>query len=295
MISRNSSSVRSNDGDGSVGVTVHRPENRLDASALDALRGLIAEVRLYRYHVVVAFLRDFRAGYTGTGLGVFWNILLPLMPIGVYALLATLRIVPAFDETAAPVAISFNATLWFFFVGCVQMPISVARSRNSEALKTAVPLIVPIVAGFGQLMFEGLVRLILVVALALILRESPVWSSALCLLSVVSGVMLFFGLGLTLAILNIAAPDVQKVTGPILGYGIFLSGVIFPLPESGSLAILHDLNPFAAVITGSRLLAFAGVESVAHAFWVWTLMGPLLLLIGARVFFIMERRIRGVV
>lgn len=267
---------------------------RFDVWPHTALRRLAGEVRRMRFQARTAFMRDFTAAYTGTNLGVIWNIILPLLPIMVYAMLSATRVVPQFGGAPTAVVIGLNATLWFFFVGCVQIPINITLSRNAEAMKTAVPLIVSIVAGFGSLMFDTMIRLTLVAVMAVVWDAYPAASAFGTILVVLLAGMLFFGLGLFLAIANVAAPDVQKVTSSVLVYGLFLSGVIFPLPEAGPLSVLTYANPFAVFIEAAREWTFEG-PSIAVPLIAWSMAAPFALLLGARVFYVMEQRVRGLV
>lgn len=274
---------------------VYRSDNRFDSTSWQAMRAIVDEVWRFRFQVMVAFKRDFRAAYTGTLLGRFWNIFLPLLPILVYLILALTRVVPNFDTLDPILAITLNATLWFFFVGCVQTPVTIVQSRNAEAMKTSVALSVSIVAGFGRVIFEFLLRLAIVVG-------AIVWTQTLPQISAIGGLglfllssMFFLSIGLLLAIINIAVPDLQKITGVVLGYGIFLSGVIFPLEAFGPLAILEDINPFAIWIANLREAFFVGWPQLDAPLVCMILFTLLSVPVSMRVFYIMEKRIRGVV
>ncbi|HCY54930.1 MAG TPA: hypothetical protein DF715_05200 [Oceanicaulis sp.] len=272
-----------------------RPDERFDVGPLAAVRRLAEEVWQMRYQARVVFMRDFKTGYTGTSLGVFWNFFLPLLPVAIYVTLALSRLIAPFEHTPAPVAIALNATLWFLFIGFVQIPVTVTKQRSAEAMKTSVPMIVSIVAAFGNLAFETLVRFLLVVSISFFFIAVPTVYVFLLPAVIFFGCMLFMGLGLFLAILNAAAPDVQKVTGSVLGLGIFLSGVIFPLPDTGPLSVLRTVNPFAVFVEASRTLTFSGHYDAWPTLIGWCMASVVVFLAGARVFYVLERRVHSVV
>jgi ABC-type polysaccharide/polyol phosphate export permease len=273
----------------------YTPDDRLRTGPFKAVMTLGSEIWRFRFQAQTAFMRDFVTGYRGTIFGVFWNIALPLVPIGFYVILAVTRIVPQFEDVAGSVAIALNATLWFFFAGCVRIPIDVTHSRNAEAMRTSIPLSVSILAGFGGLVFDTLVRLVAVAALILITGSLPDLLAPLALVPIALGAVFFLGLGLFLAILNIAAPDIKKITDSMLGYGIFISGVIFPLASMGPLVVLEFANPFAVFIEASRLLMFQGALTDWQPLAAWSTASIMVFLLGARLFYVMEKRIRGVV
>lgn len=272
-----------------------RPEDRFQAGPFEATTALAKEVWRHRSQVRTAFMRDFVSGYNGALLGVIWNFILPLVPICFYVILAVTRIVPNFEQVAGTVAIALNATIWFLLVGCVHIPINVTHARNSEAMRTSIPLSVNIIAGFGRLMFETLVRFALIVVLMILTGSVPSLFGVAALPVLFFSIVFFIGIGLFLAIFNISAPDIKKVSDTFLNYGIFFSGVIFPISMSGPLAILNQINPFAVYIGSVRHLLFEGGVPDWTVLMVWSGAGVVVFIFGARLFFIMEKRIRGVV
>lgn len=275
-------------------VTVYRADNRFNDSLTVALSRLFMELIYFRSHTTTIFRRDFQASYHGTFFGIFWNFTLPLIPISIYILLASFRVLPSFEGVPSSVAIAFNATIWFLLAGCIQQPISVVRGRNAEAMKTALPLSVSIAASFGRVLFDTLVRLAL---LMVVIIATAVWPSTMAPLTiflVALALFFFLGFGLLVSILNIIAPDVQRLVSVALQYGLFVSGVIFPLSKLGPLAILETINPFAVFITAARDLTFHGTITNVGLLAAWLLVGILLFIYAARLFYLMEYRIRGV-
>ena len=273
----------------------YRPDSRFETSYVEAAKALFSEAIRFRSHIATIFVQQFRNSYQGTKLGVFWNFILPLLPISVYVMLATFRVFPSFEGIPAALAIAFSATIWFLFSSCISTPISVVRNRNAEAMKTSLPLSSSVIASFAQTVFELMVRGLAVVAIAAAVLQPPSWTIPLALLVVLAGVTLFFGLGLLLAILNIVYSDIQRVVSVVLMYGIFLSGVIFPLSHINEIAWLEWANPFAAFIKASRELAFTGALTEAMPLIIWSVVGLVAALVGLRTFYVMEKRIRGVI
>ncbi|WP_340691631.1 ABC transporter permease, partial [Hyphomonas sp.] len=109
-----------------------------------------------------------------------------------------------------------------------------------------------------------------------------------------SGMMLCFSLGLMLAIFNVIIPDVERVVTIMLQYGVFMSGVIFPLGRLGPLKVLESFNPFNVYIQALRDDVFFGQITNHAAVWSWAGVALLLFLVSMRFFYVMERRIRGI-
>lgn len=272
---------------------VYRPDSRADTGLFAAIDALARELSTFRSHIGTLFWNDFRASYRGAALGVFWNFILPLVPVSVYVLLVNLRVFPTYEGLDPALYIAFNVTLWSLFTGLINQPIQIVRSRNTEVMKTAMPLSASIAASFARLCFDTSVRAVLIVILMLATTTAPTILSPAVLLVIAGGGVFFLGLGLFLSVANVIYPDIERVVSIILQYGVFLSGVIFPLSSVGPFAPLETLNPFNVFIHAARDAVFLGAFTQPVALACWSAAGLLVALIAARFFYVLEYRIRG--
>jgi len=275
-------------------VRTYVPESRYSASSIEAIRELFKEVWSFRSHIVAMFGSEFRSSYRGTVFGVFWNFALPLVPLSVYILLVNLRVFPAYDGLNPAIYISFNVTIWSLLTGLITLPIMVVKGRNKESTRTAQPISVAVVASFARLCFDTFVRLALLCVLIVVFAQWPKANFVMLLPILLSGMLLCFSLGLMLAIFNVIIPDVERVVTILLQYGVFVSGVIFPLGGLGPLKVLESYNPFNVYIQALRDDVFFGEISNHTAVWSWAGVAVMLFLISTRFFYVMERRIRGI-
>lgn len=267
----------------------------MNANPFWAIAVMVAEIWRFRSHISVVFWNEFRGAYRGTKLGVLWNIILPLVPISVYILLVNLRIFPQYEGLSPAVYIGFNVTVWMLLTGMITRPMQVVKLRTQEAMKTSIPLTAAISSSFAQLTFDTLVRLCLIAGLVLWFGPVPKVNAPFLILALFSGMGFCLALGLILSIFNMIYPDVDRLTNIILQYGIFMSGVIFPVSTMGPLAVLETINPFNVFIKSTRDYAFFGVHSDLNTLLIWAGAGLVLSLIAARFFYVMEHRIREVV
>lgn len=275
-------------------IRIIRPDSRVREGAVVAFRHLMREIWNFRSHIRIVFKEQLRAAYSGTGLGIFWNYALPLVPLTVYWFLSWIRVFPNFEGVDGATFLTFGVTLWFLFAGCVQTPIQVVQSRNKEAMKTAFPLSASIVSGFAKLLFDTLVRLALVTIVVATSQSWPTWQALLLPFVLLPACLLFVGAGLLLGILNVIYNDVSRVVNIMLMYGIFVSGVIFPLSDIGLLSKLNVFNPFAVFIDVSRSIVFQGTFDNVHSYLTMSVVALLLFLVSVRLFYIMEYRVRGI-
>ncbi|RJG40881.1 ABC transporter permease [Mesorhizobium sp. DCY119] len=276
-------------------IRVYRADSRFADGVAAALLHLVREVWRHRAHVGLIFKRDFKASYRGSALGIFWNFVLPLLPVSVYVFLSMLGVFPNIEGLPRAVYVSFNVTLWLLFAGLVEQPIKVVKSRNVDAMKTSLPISVAIASSFALLSFETLLRVLLIAAMVLAYLTPISVYAPLAIPVTIIGVAFCLSIGLLCAILNIVLPDTQSIITIIMRYGIFLSGVIFPLSAIGPLGWLDKINPFAILIHATRDVAFFGTLTHPVPFAALCFATLLMLLFSARVFYLMEYRIRGVI
>ncbi len=278
-----------------IGAKTVRPNGRFRAGSVEAMRALGGEIQRHRSHIATIFSGEFKSASRGTWLGQFWNVILPLVPISVYLLLVQLRVFPSYDGLDPAVYIGFNVTLWYLMVGMIQRPMTVVKHRIAETMKTALPLSVAIASSFAQLLFDTLVRTILVIVLILFLARWPLVHPLWLVFAVVSATIFCFSIGLILSIFNAVFADVERVTNILLQYGIFVSGVIFPISSMGPLAWLETYNPLAVFLSAIRSSFFFAQVPSALVLCIWSAAGLVLSAIAVRFFYVMERRIRSLV
>jgi ABC-type polysaccharide/polyol phosphate export permease len=272
---------------------VRSPYQRQGIGAFAALAALWQEIVTFRWHIGVSFAKGFAAQSQLTRLGVIWNYVLPLVPISVYSALMALRLFPSFGNVSGLVYIAIGVTLWFYFSGLVRGPIDTTAAQIRSISKTGIPLSGSIVASFAQLAFETTVRLAAVVVVFALLQGVPAWQVVLVPIPILFGTLLFLGLGLMLAMLNIVYRDVSKLIGIALQYGIFLSGVIFPIDQIPALSAVLQVNPFFIFIESVRSLAVLGTLPHPIALAVFSALGVAVFLLGVKVFYMLELRFRG--
>lgn len=272
---------------------VYRPDSRFEAGWLGAIGALSQEIVKFRSHILTLFANEFHASYRGAALGVLWNFVLPILPISVYVFLVSLRVFPAYEGLPPAVYIGFNVMLWFLFSGVIMQPIHVVRSRNAEVMKTAMPLSASIASSFARLSFDTLVRIAFVAAIMATTSTAPNAGVVALAPVAIAGCIFFLSLGLLLSILNVIYPDIERLMTIVLQYGVFLSGVIFPISSIEPLAPFATMNPFNVFIEASRDIVFFGTIAHPAAFAAWTAGGAILLIVAARFFYVMEYRIRG--
>ena len=272
---------------------VYSPAFRSDAGAVESVTALIKEIRNDKWRIWEAFKRNFRSNYAETVLGVGWSLILPLVPIGVYVLLASMRVVTRAEDIPFVLYICIGVTVYGMATGPIQDTIGAIRGEGALLSKTNVGVITVVLSRFGQLVWDTLVRLVAIVAIMVWIGVTPSWGALLTPIAVIPLFVLALSLGLICGILNTVAKDIANIVGIIIRYGFFFSSVIFPMPTEGTLAKILLFNPFNTYVIEVRNLLVKGRIENLELFLITSAVSLAIFLIAAIALRRSEARLRS--
>ena len=201
------------------------------------------------------FLANLRIRYRRAWLGYLWLILPALATALVCSFIQARRLVAiAPTELPYPVFALAGIILWQTFADALQMPLQHLGAARHMIARSRVPQEATIVAGLLELGLGFAVRLAILVA-ALIFFAVPLAPAALLLpAGAACLVLLGLALGLFLAPIGLLYDDVGRGLTLVLGFWLFLSPVLYPLPADGIFA----LNPVAPLLDSTRAFLVGG-------------------------------------
>lgn len=255
---------------------------------------LIGEARRlwsYRWQIWLDMEKELVSDSRETAGRLFWVVAAPLVPMGLYLFITTLRVFPPQESIEGVPFVMVGAALWFLFSGLFLAPISAIKRKGRLAAQSNYPLLGAIASAVLQTWVEFVLRAIFA-AIVLAFTQPPSLAGALGLIGVIVPLScVFLGAGIIVGIFSVAWKDLEKFTSIVVQYLFFLSHVLFVLPESAIPRWLAWCNPFAfAIDTGRWYLMFGAFPS----FWLWfawSVFGIVLLLKAAHFVAVSEKRI----
>lgn len=232
-------------------------------------------------------VRDISAQYRQALLGIAW-VFVPPIAMAISFTLAKEANVFTVGETEIPYAafVMLNTALWQTFVDAVTGPVQAITVAKPMLARVNFPREAIILAKLGELGFNFGIKLILIVGLFLYFRVSVSWSVLLAPIALIHLVLLGTLLGVLLAPIGVLYQDVSRGLNMIMGFWLFLTPVIYPVPDQGLFGTLVAWNPVTPLLVTTRELATTGVLSNPGGFWLvsgFTLVGLLLTWIGFRI------------
>ena len=274
-------------------ITIYNKDTRLKASLAETFQTLGHNAWSYRWLIWRSFKRDFSAPYKQSFLGLGWSFIVPMIPITAYLVLVFMGVLDTRAGMPFFLYVSIGMTLWLFLSGGIYSVINSIQSEKAVITKVKFPLVVVILSGFGKVCSDTLIRLFFVVFAFAFFGVMPHWNIVFAPLIVLPFVLLSFGLGIMIGLLNVVVHDTKIFVDMFLSYGMFISSVFFALPTSGPFSVFADINIFSQFIAGIReFLVFGHLTNVA-GYAISSLMAVLLFLFAVRSLYCLEYKIKG--
>lgn len=254
-------------------------------------REMVGELVRSRELAWQLFMRDFSARYRQSVLGVLWALILPLIAVGTFVFLNRSGLLNVGDTGVPyPVYALLGLTIWQVFSGGLTISSNAIVAGGSMVVKINFPKETLVIAAMGQVIFELLVRLVLLAIVMAIFQVTPKWTVVFFPFTLLPLLMLTLGLGFFLSLVNVLLRDVPNVVTLATTFLMFLTPVVYPVPETGPLAALMAVNPLAGLVRASRDMVFTGYLTDPVGFAWASALAVVFFLFAWRVFHLVEPR-----
>ncbi len=233
-------------------VTIYTPESTLrDPVRMlqDMARDLIAGRELARQLA----LRDIRAQYRQTALGLLWAFILPLANTAAWLFIQSNGIVTIQDTNISyPVYVFTGTILWAIFMDAANAPLQQTISAKSMLAKINFPREALVLSGIYQTLFNAGIKVSVLLGALILLGVTPNWGLLLFPFAVLSLILAGTALGLLITPVGMLYSDVGKGLPLLMQFFMYLTPVVFPMPSSGWAATLFQYNPLTPLILTAR-------------------------------------------
>lgn len=219
-------------------------------------------------------VRDIKSAYRQTVLGLIWAFLLPLVNTITWVFLNGSGIVKVAETDIPYTAYVFSGTmLWAIFIEAVNKPLLIANASKTLLTKINFPRESLILSGVYQTAFNAVIKVILIIGVFLWMGIYPNWQVVWLPVMLFSLIVTGTALGVLLSPVGMLYNDVGKSIPLIMQLFMYLTPVVFMMPESGILKTIFTLNPLSSIImTGRDVLAGSSPEFLLPALGVTAAM-----------------------
>ncbi|MDO7845895.1 ABC transporter permease [Hymenobacter sp. M29] len=213
------------------------------------------------------FVRNLKVQVRQSLLGYAW-LLLPSLVTGlVWIFLGRSRVLNvASGDVPYPAFVLAGVFLWQGFVEALSCPLQQLSNAKATLAKVRVPHEAFVVAGMAVVVFNSLLRLL--VLLALMRWFGVPFTGTLALVPLGLGALLGLGLALgwLLALLGLLYADVAQALPVVLNLWFLVTPVVYAPPAS--FARWFNLNPVTPLLITARHWLLAGPAAPTPGFWL---------------------------
>ena len=239
--------------------------------------------------------RDIQVQYRSSFLGTAWAIVPAAITAGGLAFASNAGVINVGEtDIPYPAFVMLGTILWQTFLEAFKGPQQAIKASRTVLSRVKFPHEAIILSQLGQILFNLLLKLVLLVVLFVIFKVSIGWTVLLAPFAFISLIVLGTGIGLILVPITHLVEDISRSLDVILLAWFFLTPVIYPVPDNALLAFIIRLNPVTPLLVTARELTTTGIVSEPIEFALVSLLSLVALLFGWLVFrlsipFLVER------
>lgn len=227
------------------------------------------------------FVRDVSAQYRQTVFGYIWAFLPPLVGALTFIFLNSQGIVKI-EGAGMPYAAfaMIGTSLWQTFVDALQSPSQSLAQAKPMLTKINFPREAILMAGIYMVLFNLLIRLVLVAAVMIWWKVVP--DSGLLFFPVAMAALITcgFAAGMMLAPVSGLYGDVTKGIPIVAQFLMLLTPVVYPARTMGLAGVLTTWNPVSPLLVTARESLSGHPLTMLPAFWLVFGVSTVVLLLG---------------
>jgi len=198
--------------------------------------------------------RDIKAQYRQSYFGILWAFITPLATGLVWIFLNKSGTV-AISDTGMPypVFVFTGTIIWSIIIESINSPMATTNGARGILSKINFPKEALLVSGVLKLLFNSIIKIVLLLAFLLFFGVSYQWSLLYFPLILVGGV--FFGTvcGLFITPIGMLYSDVARIISLGLRFVMYAAPVVYAVPkEAGFFRDVMLWNPITPIITTAR-------------------------------------------
>lgn len=217
------------------------------------LRALLQDLLAARELAWRLFVRDLSANYRQTYLGYIWAFLPPLAASATFIFLQSQGIT-RIDDTGIPYAAfaMMGTLLWQVFADAIQSPLSSTNSARSMLAKINFPREAVLISGLYMVLFNFLVRLVLLAVVMAVWNVVPGRGLLLFPLAMAGLLACGYVIGLLLLPVGFLYKDIDRAIVIVTQFWMLLTPVVYPARTHGLAGFLATWNPVSPVLITAR-------------------------------------------
>jgi lipopolysaccharide transport system permease protein len=247
---------------------IYTPKNTLK-KPLQLLQQMKFDILASRQLAYRFMIRDLTVQYRQSLLGITWAFLPSIITAIGFTLANEANVIKVGKtDIPYPAYVMFSTALWQTFIEALNAPLQAVTAAKSILTKINFPRESLIIAKLGETCFNFSIKLILIFCLFIWFQIPITWTIILAPIAIIHLILFGTFIGLLLTPIGILYQDISKGITLISGFWLFLTPIIYPVPNQGLFGLLVKFNPVTPLIVTIRELSTTGILSQAPEFWL---------------------------
>ena len=247
---------------------------------------LLHDVIKFRFIAWRLLISRIRSRYRQSILGWVWALFPPLITMLVFVFLQSQNVLKI-DGIGVPypVYVLTGVVLWQGFVDAVRSPLNILWSSQAIIAKTQFPREALVMSAFGEVVFNFLIRLIMLLLVFFWFEVSLSASIVLALLWAIILLIQGFAIGLLLAPISLIYQDFRHAVEALIPFWFLLTPIAYSqIPGNGLPSLVARLNPVTPLLVTARDIMIGSANLYYSSAVIVGIVSLVLLLISITVF-----------
>lgn len=230
------------------------------------------------------FIRDLKASYQKSLLGIFWLFIPALASALVWIFLNSQKVIVVKDAPMDYAAFTMCGTfIWSLFTEAINKPIQRYQGAMSMMSKLNFPKESLVLVSVYDLLFSMVLKLIVLIPILWILGYEPTWQFLPALIWILFMILMGVSLGILITPIGLLYSDVGRFINIALPFLMFMTPVVYPLGKSSILSDFQYFNPITPFLERVRSY-IGGYDFVMDSSLViWSIITIIIMLVGLAI------------
>ena len=227
------------------------------------------------------FIRDLKASFRKSFLGVFWMFIPPLATTGIWIFLSSQKVV-SIQKTPMEYSayVLCGTIIWSLFAEAISKPIQRYQSVMGMMSKLNFPREAVILTSFYDLLYSFMLKLLVLIPILWFLGYPPTLNFLFVIPAILGLLFVSISLGILVCPLGLLYNDIGRILPMALPFLMYLSPVIFPIQQNTKYPILKFLNPATPFLENARSFMGGYEFSMYFELVVWLIIGLISFVVG---------------
>ena len=232
-------------------VKIYQKENNIKIGRL--IKDSLSDIYTSRFLAKQLAVRDIKAQYRQSFLGIFWAFATPLMTAFVWIFLNETGTIQL-TETGVPYPVyAFTGTLlWSIIVESINSPTNNTNAAKSILSKINFPKEALVISGIYKLLFNSAIKIVLLIVFVFFYGVGFHTSLLLFPLAVFGAILFGTTIGLFITPIGMLYKDIAKIISIGLGFLMYATPVVYAMPKEGLMRTVMEYNPLTPLILTTR-------------------------------------------